>query len=81
MFGFAIHPLAYILGVSAIIASLLGAWAWRENVVFNRGYDKAIADVAAKNKGALANVRKATKSVSDCYVANGNWRVDLGVCE
>lgn len=75
------HPLTHIIGMVLGATLILGGYAYWHNKVYSNGYDKAIADVAARNKGALANVRKATKNVSDCYLANGTWRADLGLCE
>ena len=77
----ALHPGLYIAVVAGAIVAVIGFGTWIYKSIEGRGYDKAIAEVAAKNKGAIANVRKATKNVSDCYSISGNWRADLGVCE
>lgn len=78
--GFLSHPLAHIIGMALGATLILGGYAYWHNKVYSNGYDKAIADVAAKNKGALNAVRKATKNVSDCYLANGNWDAVRGLC-
>ncbi len=77
----ALHPGLYIAVVSVAIAGVLALTAYVYNSIYSKGYNAAIAAVAAKNKGAIANVRKATKTVSDCYSIGGDWRADLGLCE
>ncbi len=77
----ALHPALYMAVVVGAITATLAFGTWIFKSIENRGYNKAIAEVAAKNKGAIANVRKATKTVSDCYSIGGDWRADLGVCE
>lgn len=47
----------------------------------NVGYAKAIAAVAAQDKGALDAVREATGKVDQCYAAGRGWDVVNGVCQ
>lgn len=46
----------------------------------NVGYAKAIAAVAAQDKGALDAVRDAKGKVDQCYVSGRSWDVVNGVC-
>lgn len=66
--------------IAGAIAAVIGAYAYWRHEVYSEGYKAAIADVAARNKGALTNVRKATKSVEDCYDAGGVWDTSVGLC-
>lgn len=77
----ALHPGIAIGVMTLVVTGAIVAVTFVYNSIYSKGYDAAIAAVAAKNKGAIANVRKATKTVSDCYSIGGNWRADLGVCE
>jgi hypothetical protein len=74
------HPLAHIIGMTLLATAILGGYALWHNKVYSNGYEAAIAHVASQNKGAKDAVRKATKNVSDCYAANGNWSVERGLC-
>jgi hypothetical protein len=78
---FTITPLIKIALITGAIVALIGGYAYWDHRVYTRGYNAAIADVAAKNKGAIANVRKATKNVRDCYERDGAWDAARGLCE
>lgn len=76
----AIHPLAAI-GVmtgAAIAVIAFGTYVYKS--IEGRGFDKAIAAVAADNKEAKDRVRKATKLVHVCFSTGGEWDVTRGVC-
>lgn len=77
---FTLSPLIKIIAITGVIGAALLGYAYWDHRVYTRGYNAAIADVAAKNRGAIANVRKATKNVDDCYDAGGVWDTALGVC-
>lgn len=65
-------------------AVLLGAVAYHLFTVHaarNEGYDNAIADMAARNAEAAANVRAALARVRECRDRGGTWSQHRGLCE
>lgn len=66
----------------AIIAALAGGGWFGVAIHYeNKGYAKAIAAVAAKDKGAIDGVRQAKARVDECYGSGRTWNVTDGVCE
>lgn len=47
---------------------------------YNNGYQAAINQVAAKNKGASDAVKKVESSVEDCFANGGTFDDVAGVC-
>lgn len=75
-------PLVTRIIIGAVIAALAGA-GWLGVAVHyeNKGYAKAIAAVAAKDKGAIDGVRQAKGRVDECYSSGHSWNSSDGVCE
>lgn len=75
-------PLVTRLIVGGVLVALAGG-AWLGVAVHyeNKGFAKAIAAVAAKDKGAIDGVNKAKRQVDQCYSGGGSWNVTDGVCE
>lgn len=68
--------------IGAVITAIAGAgWLGAAIHYENKGYAKAIAAVAAKDKGAIDGVRQAKARVVECYGSGRTWNVTDGVCE
>lgn len=68
--------------IGAVITTLAGGAVIGAAVHYeNKGYAKAIAAVAAKDRGAINDVHEATKQVDACYSAGRTWNVVDGLCE
>jgi high-affinity Fe2+/Pb2+ permease len=68
------------LYATAAIALCVGSWWWGHHQAFGEGYNKAIAAIAAKDKGALDAVHEATKKVDECAGSGREWNTVDGVC-
>lgn len=86
MFPFASMPLTSLsLGAKAAIAggaiAIIGLayWGWH-NAVWNKGYDAAIAAIAAQDKEAVDAADKARIRVQRCRAAGRVWDIAAGVC-
>jgi hypothetical protein len=75
-------PYLMRIAIGAAVAAFAGA-SWITVAVHyeNKGYAKAIAAVAAKDKGAIDGVREAKARVDECYGSGRAWNVTDGVCE
>lgn len=62
-----------------LIAVIAAYWFWH-HTVYNRGYDAAIAAIAAENKEAVDAADRARQKVRACADSGGNWDVTGGVC-
>lgn len=77
---FAPYVLRMALGAGIVALAGIG-WATAAIHYENKGYAKAIAAVAAKDKGAIDDVNVAKHQVDACYSSGRSWNVVDGVCE
>ena len=73
------------LGIkAAIIGGVLlavGAMGWMiYSKIEQGGYDRAVEEIAAKDKGAIDAVHKATGKVEACAALGGTWDSTVGLC-
>lgn len=66
-----------ILIAIAIGAAVLAYGHYREG----KGYDQAIADVAADNREAKGRVDQALSRIRECRGRGGTWSTVSGLCE
>lgn len=65
------------LGLLAVLGTIYGVWHYK---VYTRGYDAAIADIAANNKKVVARTRALRAKAVECDEKNGTWDVTNGTC-
>lgn len=65
---------------AAIVAAVGGLWVANNIHEFNKGYAKALHDIAAKDERAVHAADDAKKEVSDCVSNGGVWSTTDGVC-
>lgn len=82
MFAFLnLIPLVWRLAaVGVIIAGLVGGYIYWYHHVYELGYAKAIADVAAADKAAVDRVKEGQNLIDNCTKQGGNWDVTTGRC-
>lgn len=74
-------PLLGKLAVAgALLAAIAGAYSAWHYTIYSRGYDAAIADIAAENKEAVDAADKVRSQVRDCFDGGGDWDVVGRVC-
>lgn len=66
--------------VGVLVASVGGGLTWLSVSQFNKGYNAAIADIAAENKEAVDAANKARQTVRDCNARGGGWDQSRGLC-
>ena len=69
-----------LIAAGVVVAAVAVGFVILRSHYINTGYRRAIADVAAQDKGALDAVRKATSAVDDCNLHGGRWDTTRGVC-
>ena len=69
---------AAIVGVGAL-AIVAAGWAIYSKIE-QGGWDRAVHEIAAKDKGAIDAVHKATGKVSACALGGGTWDTTVGLC-
>lgn len=67
------------IGLGAIAFSFVSAYYF--NTGYRSGYDRAINEVAAKNKEATDAVKKAISNVESCNANGGTWDTVSGLCQ
>lgn len=77
----ALLPLVWRVGLiaAAVAALIVGYGVWHHKV-YQKGYDAAIADVAAENKEAVDAAKALQDKRHACIAAGGSWSVVDGVC-
>lgn len=58
---------------------VLAYWSWH-NTVWQKGYDAAIARIAAQDKEAVDAADKARLRVQRCRALGRVWDISAGVC-
>jgi len=66
------------LVVVAVIGGGISYWSVHQ---YNKGWNAAIASVAAQDQEAVDAVNKATSNIADCTNSGGVWRSSSGKCE
>lgn len=73
-----------ILVSIVLTLGIAGAWGYVSVSAYNKGYNKgwdaAIAAVAAKNKEAVKDAERVKTKVKDCFDSGGDWDVVNGKC-
>ena len=69
-----------LIAGAVVLAAIGGGIAYWSIHKYNQGYAQAIADIAARDKGAVDAVNKAKSKVDECVARNGTWDVTVGVC-
>jgi hypothetical protein len=69
-----------IILYASITAAIGGGFLYVKIHYEHIGRDKAIAAIAAGEKGALEDVEAAKAKVEECYSGNGTWDAVRGVC-
>lgn len=57
-----------IIGIVLVIA-----WFWFSTHYYNKGYARAIADIAAQDERAINAAKEAKMLVDACYAAGKRW--------
>jgi len=70
---------AIAIGSAIAIGCLIG-WGIFANHYYVKGWNAAIAAIAAKNEAASHAVEKATKDVEDCLRSGRAWDTVDGMC-
>jgi hypothetical protein len=74
-------PLVYkLIAVLVVLGLIGGVITWWSIHEYNAGYAAAIADIAAKDKGAVDAVNAAKAKVEECDRIGGNWSTVDGMC-
>ncbi len=72
--GFFATKLGQAIFEIVIIAVIVGgAWLWFSTHYYNKGYARAISDIAAQDEKAIAAAREAKAAVDACYAAGKRW--------
>lgn len=64
--------------ILALIGTAYGVW---HHTVWERGYDRAIADFAKADKKAVARATAARTVLLDCQSRGLRWDQSTGICE
>jgi hypothetical protein len=72
---------AKLLTVLALVSSLGIAYGVWHHKIWQRGYDRAIADIAAQDDKAIKRAKSARSFVVDCQSRGLRWDQSTGVCE
>jgi hypothetical protein len=79
LFGFS---LPMVLGGALLLVSTFGGLYYAiDSHAEERGWNKAIAAVAAKDKRAIDEARKLRSASDSCNDSGGVWNVTRGQCE
>lgn len=70
-----------IISIVSVIAALSIAGVTIYANIYNKGYDKALRDVAAQNAKAIATAQGYRKQSTDCDARGLRWRTSTGQCE
>jgi hypothetical protein len=69
---------------AGIVATLIGAGLVYRASVWNdghrAGYQRALDDIDAQDKGAVDASNRGRKPVRECFVAGGVWDTTRGTC-
>jgi len=68
-----------IAGVVAL--AFVAAFAWWSEHRFNKGYNSAVADIAAQDKEAVDAVNSARDAMRECRATGGVWSQAGGNCQ
>ena len=66
---------------AAAVAALGIAYGVWHHTVWERGYDRAIADIARQNEKAIARAGQARRVLLDCQSRGLRWDQSTGICE
>ncbi|WP_162471464.1 hypothetical protein [Bradyrhizobium cosmicum] len=69
--------IAAVVGPLLIVGTAYAVW---HHKVYQRGYDRALADIAAEDKGAIGAATELRKIWSDCRGRGGRWIQSEGRC-
>lgn len=69
--------IATIGGVLIAAGTLYGIW---HHKVYQRGYDRALADIAAEDKRAIGAATELRKTWRECRDRGGRWIQSEGRC-
>ena len=73
--------LPMVAGIALLAVSTLGGLYWAiDSHAEERGWNKAIAAIAAKDKRAIDAARTARGNVDNCLAAGGVWDTASGKC-
>src|SRR5579859_1871655 len=70
---------ACVIATTFILATVFAYWVGREGE-YDRGYAKAIAEIAAENEAALSRATAARGVWQQCRAKNGEWDQTTGEC-
>jgi hypothetical protein len=74
--------LPMVLGGALLAVSLLGGLYYAiDSNAEGRGWNKAIAAIAAKDKGAIDAARKLRSAADNCNDTGGVWDAARGKCD
>jgi hypothetical protein len=69
--------IAAIVGPLLAFGTLYGVWHTK---VWHRGYDAAMAEIAADNAAAVSRASKLRDSYESCSTGGGRWDQTAGRC-
>lgn len=65
----------------AALVGMLGGDVYIGVHFYNKGWNAAVASIAAKDRKANDAADKATANVDACYAGGGTWDAADGVCQ
>jgi hypothetical protein len=69
------------LVVAALVACSLGSFWYGRDGQYDRGYNAAIAEIAAENEHALKQAVEKRAAWKDCKARDGEWDQTTGDCK
>lgn len=70
-----------LIALASAAATVIGLITWNQVRQYNKGWNAAIAAIAAEDQKAVDHAIRARSTVRECRDSGGVWRQDAGKCE